>query len=381
MGRQVDVVQKFIRIQSIGHNRRQANGIRAEYIPRIHHIAALQQSSRVPVEYEHRAEDFTGRIISMSMFNDISWGSKENERECELSAQLVSLYAKRFGVGRWSCLGPGSEKKWYSISEDSAHGEWDRMAEQMMLAFAESTHPVFRSTSPLSRGTLKSKGGGKFSIHFCADEGTIETVFRTIIYVNQLSLYGAVAEMCEECESCHDRTGRNVVEGQSNPLFVPGVMKTNILLTDDLAQGEDLLQRYKERIEKLSQQDRVSKFCTDAGFLTSIEVGQYLMTKDTEEFSQFTDSVACRKYTLPRDEKSSDPKGWIQGNTKIGPVLEVTTRCPQCKYGVEIRIESVNKDHSHSWVRISHGLNKLATTRETTTTSRRPLKCSSKIVC
>ena len=26
-----------------------------------------------------------------------------------------------------------------------------------------------------------------------------------------------------------------------------------------------------------------------------------------------------------------------------------------------IRIESVNKDNSHSWVRISHGLNKLVT--------------------
>ena len=48
-------------------------------------------------------------------------------------------------------------------------------------------------------------------------------------------------------------------------------------------------------------------------------------------------------------------------NTKFGPVLEVTTCCLQGKYGVEIRIKSVNKDHSHSWVRISHGLNKLVT--------------------
>ena len=64
---------------------------------------------------------------------------------------------------------------------------------------------------------------------------------------------------------------------------------------------------------------------------------------------------------MPRDEKSSDPKGWIRGNTKIGPVLEVTTCCLQGKYGVEIRIKSVNKDNSHSWVRISHGLNKLVT--------------------
>ena len=71
--------------------------------------------------------------------------------------------------------------------------------------------------------------------------------------------------------------------------------------------------------------------------------------------------MACREYTLPRDEKSTDPKGWVQGNTKIGPVLEVSTSYLQGKYGVEIRIESVNKDNSHSWVRISHRLNKLVT--------------------
>ena len=46
--------------------------------------------------------------------------------------------------------------------------------------------------------------------------------------------------------------------------------------------------------------------------------------------------------------KRSDSKEF-----KIGPVLEVTTSYLQGKYGVEIRIESVNKDNSHSWVRIS----------------------------
>ena len=80
------------------------------------------------------------------------------------------------------------------------------------------------------------------------------------------------------------------------------------------------------------------KICTDAGFLTTVEVGQYLMTKDTEEFSQFTEPVTCREYTLPRDEKSSDLKGWIRGNTKIGPVLGVTTSYLKGIYGVEIRI-------------------------------------------
>ena len=138
------------------------------------------------------------------------------------------------------------------------------------------------------------------------------------------------------------------------------LIKTPTLSTDDPAQ-EDLLQKYQLRVETLSQQNRVIKFCTDAGFLTTVFVGQYFMTKDTEEFSQFTESVACCEYTLQRDEQSSDPKGWIRENIRIVPVLGVTTSCLRGNFVVEIRIESVNKDNSHSWFRISHGLNKLVT--------------------
>ena len=278
----------------------------------------------------------------MSMFNDISWGSQDNKQDCELSANLVSSCARRFSPGRWSFFGPGSEKKWCSTHESKPQGEWDRVAERMMIKFVESRHPVFRSTSPLSRGVLQSKGGGQLSIHFCADEKTVETVFRT-----------------QPAQYLRSRL-RFVWRIQC--LYVPAssLMKTPTPLTDDPAQ-EDLLQKYQERVERLSQQNRVIKFCNDAGFLTTVDVGQYFMTKDTEEFSQFTESVACREYTLPGDEKSSDPKGWIRGKTKIGPVLQITTSYLQGKYGVEIRIESVNKDNSHSCVRISHGLNKLVT--------------------
>ena len=67
--------------------------------------------------------------------------------------------------------------------------------------------PIFRATTPLSRGKLKSKGHGKLSIHFAATQETIEAVVRIIVSANQLSLYGEVAEMCEEYESFHDRSG------------------------------------------------------------------------------------------------------------------------------------------------------------------------------
>ena len=137
-----------------------------------------------------------------------------------------------------------------------------------MMEFSESGHPIFRATSPLSRGTLKNKGGGKLSIHFCADQGTIETVFRTIISVNQLSIYGAVSDFCDEYRACQARTVRPVLAGQSDPLFVSTrlLITTPTPSTEVLAQ-ENLLQKYRERVERLSQQRRVIKFCTDAGFL------------------------------------------------------------------------------------------------------------------
>ena len=113
----------------------------------------------------------------MSMFNDISCGTKDKEEECLAHAKVVSLHAKRFGIGQWSFIGPGSEKKWYSMEEDSPQGFWDHIAEKMLLEFAESTCQNFRAATPLSRGQLRSKGHGKLSIHFAATQETIETVF------------------------------------------------------------------------------------------------------------------------------------------------------------------------------------------------------------
>ena len=100
---------------------------------------------------------FKRRLIFMSMFNDMMWGSEDNERECNANATLVSFFVKRNPARRWSFLGPGSAKKWYSTFLDRPHGERDRVAESMMTRFGESRHPVFRAKSPLSRGTLRSK--------------------------------------------------------------------------------------------------------------------------------------------------------------------------------------------------------------------------------
>ena len=157
----------------------------------------------------------------------------------------------RLHIGQWSFIGPGSEKKWSSMEENSPQGAWDHIAKKMLLEFAESGCPIFRATTPLSRRSLRSKGHGKLSIHYCADQATIETFFRIIVFANQLSLYGALANMCEEYESLHDRSGQpDVLMGQS---IVLSEIKTEVPLeNDDPAYQNCLLQRYEERVESFT---------------------------------------------------------------------------------------------------------------------------------
>ena len=91
--------------------------IRVEYCKGFTTLQLVHEVQEFVSKMCKQPEEFAGRIIFMSMFNDISWRSKDNKQECESSAQLFSLYAKRFGAGRCSFLWLGSEKKWYSTHE------------------------------------------------------------------------------------------------------------------------------------------------------------------------------------------------------------------------------------------------------------------------
>ena len=76
---------------------------------------------------------FTRRILFMSMFNDLSCDGKGNEEECVANSKVVSILAKKFGIGQWSFIGPGSEKKWFSMKETSPQEIWDHIAEKMLV--------------------------------------------------------------------------------------------------------------------------------------------------------------------------------------------------------------------------------------------------------
>ena len=162
-----------------------------------------------------------------------------------------------------------------------------------------------------------------------------------------------MAAICEEFENHQDGSEEpEILMGQS---IVLGEIKAEVHLQNENPLNHQILwQQYIERIESLSPESKVSRFCVEAGFMRIVEVGQYFMTKDTGDFRQFR-SVACREYTLPRDDPASQPKGWIQGDMRIGPVLEVTTSFKNIKCGIEIRIWSVGQDNPQSRVRISNG--------------------------
>ena len=131
------------------------------------HCGILDEIQKMMTESKCEPELFKGRIIFMSMYNDIEWVRTRPQRKlyCEFCQKKKTEYSRRFPQGRWSFLVLGSEKKWYGTHHHKPHGEWDKTAEGMMLNFADSGHPVFRATGALERGELKKKREGKKSVH------------------------------------------------------------------------------------------------------------------------------------------------------------------------------------------------------------------------
>ena len=87
--------------------------------PTLHFVSSIQLLSLY-----HFIQFLTCTRIPLCSFTLRKW-----------SCEVLSLHyhARRFSPGRWSFLGPGSEKKWYSIHDSKPRREWDRVAELMMI--------------------------------------------------------------------------------------------------------------------------------------------------------------------------------------------------------------------------------------------------------
>ena len=297
-------------------------------------------------------ETFTGRILFMSMFNDIFCDRYDNKDECLRNANIVKTFAERFGIGQWSFIGTSSEKS--GILPRTVHKEPGTTLRNRCCWNLQKVDILF-SVQRLHCPGVSSKAKGEESCRCTSLQ--IKTQLIQFIALFFLSISSVSTEqwqlVCEEFEDHQDRTGELVIlVGQS--IVLSEVKAEAPLHDEDPMNDQTIWQQYIQQFESLSPENRARNFCKEAGFMRVVEVGQCFVTKDTGGFRQFH-SVACREYTLPRGDPASQPKGWIQGNMRIEPVLEVTTSFQHFKYGIEIRIESVNQDNSHSWVRISYG--------------------------
>ena len=179
-------------IGSTGKSRWNSSG----KFPRIHNVgtARLNPSANLSTS----KEGSSSCRCTMTLIGDSEETKKIQARTLVVSGASMrkemvrnSLWSKMC----WSFLVPRCEKKWYGTHVNKPDGQRDKTAEGMMLNFAESGHPILRATSALERGELKSKGKGVTSIHFNGSDDTIDLILRTIISVNQLGIYGAVADL------------------------------------------------------------------------------------------------------------------------------------------------------------------------------------------
>ena len=143
------------------------------------------------------------------------------------------------------------------------------VAELMMLNFSESGHPIFRATSALERGILKSEGGGKLSIHFRGDCDNVEQIFSLYCFCQSSSVSTEQSQICvKEFVAPLGSKGRlGAVDKSESTVTSDDLLNIQRpLLTNEQEQG-DLLQNHKERVENLPNEEQLIKLCTDAGFL------------------------------------------------------------------------------------------------------------------
>ena len=121
------------------------------------------------------------------------------------------------------------------------------------------------------QGKLKSKKARKTVDTFLLRIIQQLKLFRIIVFSNQLSLYGAVANMCEEFEFHQDRSEQSdVLMGQS---IVLSEINAEVPFQNENPSYQNVLwQQYIERIKLLSQENRVSIFCIYAGFMRIVVV-------------------------------------------------------------------------------------------------------------
>ena len=139
---------------------------------------------------------------------------------------------------------------------------------------------------------------------FNGSHANIELLLRTVISANQLSIYGAVADSCNEVPKDFGAP----VKPSALDFLGKREIPTDLSIAENSTNAQqrwNLLQDYERKFEQLSEDQQLSKQCSGAS-LELVEQGQYFYTLETEEGQQM--QHLCREYTMPRSEKGDSYK-------------------------------------------------------------------------
>ena len=175
-----------------------------------------------------------------------------------------------------------------------------------MIEFSETAHPIFWASSALKRRELRSKGGAR-------------TKRRIFSYAQSFLQISSVS-----------RSRHGPLESMEIPTEPPTADPR-----PDEQRRRNLLQQYEQQFAQLSDDQKLSKLCSDVGLKTD-ERGQYFITLDAERPSGMLQ--LCREYTLPRNDPRTRARGWIRGNTKIDPVLSIHVRHHEGRYCMAFQV-------------------------------------------
>ena len=167
------------------------------------------------------------------------------------NSETIKQYARRFLRGHWSFLGPGSEKKWHGIYDGKPDGFLNRTVGEMLLTFA------------------------------------------------------AVADMIEELPIGQRALGKPKAPRQLDKQEIITQPPFAEVQANEERQG-NLLQKYEQCDEKLSEDLKLSRLCSEAG-LGLVEVRQFFfaLQSPSEKRNQFL----CKECTMFRDQEGLVSKG------------------------------------------------------------------------
>ena len=279
-------------------------------------MGILNQIQQMMGELQCEPENFTGKIIFMSMFNDIVWDAKGNDEICENNSKTIKQYARRFFRGHLSFLRPGSEKKWYGTFADKMLLSRIRSSSIPWYQCLGSTQNIELLLLRQSAQYLRSSSGydgriTSWSESFGETQSTKSTGGKWTFLHNLL--LQKRKPMKSDRETCCNNTSndlKNCLKTRSYPDYAP---------------------------KQVWHQLKLDNSC-------------YALPSQREEGNQSTRCLEIKKE--PRIKR------WIQSNVRFGLVSDTKVCHHNGRYSIEVQFQSLFQDQTVSWIRIVNGVDK-----------------------